>query len=181
MFFWWQRQNRTMGQKLLYLDCYPTNPTAGRETQGERTIESHHTSLICIKAKPQTLKQICKLRASVTNPRIDSWHCRHLQDTISHRMAVWVIEAWIKRLWKAHFLKLMVQCYSLDGNNNMSEKVLRLNKAKLDDVLMMSAISLGGGRGRDIRKEQERERYICRSIWFRNITNYDILYVTCNL
>lgn len=64
-----------------FVDGKPTNPTAGRETQGVRTRESPHTSLICIKANHRhTLKQICKLRASVTNLGIDSWHCRHLQE-----------------------------------------------------------------------------------------------------
>lgn len=91
-----------------------------------------------------------------------------------------------QKIWKAHFLQLIVPGYSLDENNNMMKKMLWLNKAecyiKLDDIcwwvqsiiewveemeVMWRWIQLW-----DNRKEQEHEICkSCRLIWFKNLTN----------
>lgn len=83
-------------QTLLYLESDATNATAGWGSRDNKRITSHLSDVHQSKQPPHThtFKQICKLNASASSRRTDSWRCWHLMPSI---------EAWTGDMsWDSH-------------------------------------------------------------------------------
>lgn len=121
------RENNGRGGVALVFVLHPDQPCSWWRATSRGLSHLHQS-------KPQYSlmswsKTICKLGASVTNLKIDSWHCYQPQYVVAHIMVWWVIGAWNKTTKHMEISFPWANCAVWMETTNCRREVLWLNKA----------------------------------------------------